>query len=366
MKNYPCNYEGQRIRKEVVDSSKETPVTKVNNYYYNGEEILYITDTNDKKITENILDTDFTLRFYNNQPTLYTLNTDGRGSTSVVVDSLNRGITGYKYDEFGSTEIVGNTEFNNEVCYTGQVYDKETGDYYYNARYYSPDDGRFVTVDTYRGEFEEPLSLHLYAYCKNDPINYNDYSGHKYDRGKAMNYASKMWNKGYYDYIKTGYYYYKTGDCANFVSQCLYKGGIKTDKDWYSKRSVKKKTSPYAKRDWRKKYDWKIASSWRQVNPQRDYLKKGKVTCKGEIKKNTNMKEFIKKYKPQKGDILNFRRTPKKSINHAAMINNVVNNTKKKKYGIKYTGHTDPAWNKNVMKYFDDYPDGSVYVLHVK
>ncbi|EDS71924.1 RHS repeat-associated core domain-containing protein [Anaerofustis stercorihominis] len=73
------------------------------------------------------------------------------------------GILAYKYDEFGSTELVGNTTIENEVCYTGQVYDKETGDYYYNARYYNPEDGRFVTVDTYRGELEEPLRLHLYA-----------------------------------------------------------------------------------------------------------------------------------------------------------------------------------------------------------
>ena len=109
---------------------------------------------------------------------LYTLNTDGRGSTSVVVDSLNKGITGYKYDEFGGTEVLGNATFENEVCYTGQVYDKETGDYYYNARYYNPEDGRFVTVDTYRGEFEEPQSLHLYSYCANNPINFTDPSGH--------------------------------------------------------------------------------------------------------------------------------------------------------------------------------------------
>ena len=73
------------------------------------------------------------------------------------------GILAYKYDEFGSTELVGNTTIENEVCYTGQVYDKETGDYYYNARYYNPEDGRFVTVDTYRGELEETLRLHLYA-----------------------------------------------------------------------------------------------------------------------------------------------------------------------------------------------------------
>jgi len=50
--------------------------------------------------------------------------------------------------------------------------------YYLNARYYDPKNGRFITRDTYRGEINEPSSLHLYAYCANDPINYVDPSGH--------------------------------------------------------------------------------------------------------------------------------------------------------------------------------------------
>ena len=118
-------------------------------------------------------------RFENGSAKYYAYNKDTRNSTSTIVGDDNIGSVAYKYDEFGGTEVLGNATFENEVCYTGQVYDKETGDYYYNARYYSPDEGRFVTVDTYRGEFEEPLSLHLYAYCANNPINFTDPSGHK-------------------------------------------------------------------------------------------------------------------------------------------------------------------------------------------
>ena len=84
---------------------------------------------NKNRIIKNILDTDFTLRFDNNQLSAYILNSDGRGSASVVVNSSNKGVTGYKYDEFGTTDILGNQNFENEVCYTGQVYDKETGEY---------------------------------------------------------------------------------------------------------------------------------------------------------------------------------------------------------------------------------------------
>src|SRR5699024_8968187 len=58
------------------------------------------------------------------------------------------------------------------------IYDSTTGLYYLNARYYNPEDGRFLTEDTYRGETEEPDTWHLYAYCKNNPVNYKDPSGH--------------------------------------------------------------------------------------------------------------------------------------------------------------------------------------------
>ena len=58
------------------------------------------------------------------------------------------------------------------------MYDQSTGIYYYNARYYDPEDGRFVSQDTYRGTTKNPSSLHLYTYCYNNPIGNTDPSGH--------------------------------------------------------------------------------------------------------------------------------------------------------------------------------------------
>ncbi|MEG0856829.1 MAG: polymorphic toxin-type HINT domain-containing protein [Terrisporobacter sp.] len=84
----------------------------------------------------------------------------------------------YEYTDFAETEIKGDENFFNEICYIGGIYDKKTGLYYLNARYYNPEDGRFLTEDTYRGENSDPSSLHLYAYCANNPIAYKDPSGH--------------------------------------------------------------------------------------------------------------------------------------------------------------------------------------------
>lgn len=54
-----------------------------------------------------------------------------------------------------------------------------------------------------------------------------------YDRIKATNYALFWWNKRnpkYYNFNKLG------GDCTNFISQCLYAGGIRFNQNqngWY-------------------------------------------------------------------------------------------------------------------------------------
>ena len=85
---------------------------------------------------------------------------------------------GYIYDDYGQTEATGEIGFYNEICYTGGIYDKSTGLYYLNARYYNPEDGRFITQDTERGDKKDPTSLVLYQYCASNPINYMDPSGH--------------------------------------------------------------------------------------------------------------------------------------------------------------------------------------------
>ena len=108
----------------------------------------------------------------------YLYNKDVQGSTTSILDEDGAGELSYEYDDFGETEINGNSVFRNEICYTGGIYDETTGLYYLNARYYDPESGRFLTEDTYRGELKEPDTLHLYVYCKNNPINYVDPSGH--------------------------------------------------------------------------------------------------------------------------------------------------------------------------------------------
>jgi RHS repeat-associated protein len=61
--------------------------------------------------------------------------------------------------------------------FTGQYYDSEIGQYYLRARQYDPQLMRFTGKDSIDGQFEEPMTLHKYLYCINDPINRVDLVG---------------------------------------------------------------------------------------------------------------------------------------------------------------------------------------------
>ncbi|MHC4124823.1 MAG: RHS repeat-associated core domain-containing protein, partial [Planctomycetota bacterium] len=55
--------------------------------------------------------------------------------------------------------------------------DSETGWYYMRNRQYIPQIYRFASRDLIWGDYQQPLTLHKYLYCGNDPINRLDPSG---------------------------------------------------------------------------------------------------------------------------------------------------------------------------------------------
>ena len=62
--------------------------------------------------------------------------------------------------------------------YTGNFYDEAAGLLYLDARFYNPETGTFITEDTVVGDHRETITLNRYAYCKQNPVNYTDDSGH--------------------------------------------------------------------------------------------------------------------------------------------------------------------------------------------
>ena len=183
------NGEGQRIQK--VEGSKTT------NYYYQDGVVSYTTDGENSQTSQNLIGTDGNIlatQRYGSDHTDYLLyHKDIQGSSTSLVKEDGSADATYRYTDFGETTINGDNKAENEVCYTRGIYDQSTGLYYLNARYYNPEDGRFVTEDTYRGETAKPETGHLYAYCANNPVNYVDPSGHK---AKTVIYYNKK-GKGF-------------------------------------------------------------------------------------------------------------------------------------------------------------------------
>ena len=110
---------------------------------------------------------------------------DGRGS---VVQLLKDGAVTqeYAYDAYGYINAV---EFGIRAPfygYNGEEQNPFTGLQYLRARYYAPQNGGFITQDSFSGVLTNALSQNQYTYAHNNPVNYADPSGHRYVKGSEI------------------------------------------------------------------------------------------------------------------------------------------------------------------------------------
>jgi len=108
----------------------------------------------------------------------------GHGSVCFRASTNGAVPDSYKYDASG-TLIASIGAPQTVYLYAGQQFDPDLGFYYNRARYLNLGTGRFWTMDTYEGDNEDPLSLHKYLYCHDNPVTGLDPSGHD-DIGSMM------------------------------------------------------------------------------------------------------------------------------------------------------------------------------------
>jgi RHS repeat-associated protein len=110
----------------------------------------------------------------------YYYHFDASGNVVALTDDDGDTAQVYEYSVYGQ---VGATDpdHTNRFLFTGREFDKETGLYYYRARYYKPEIGRFLQVDP----VGYVAGMNLYRYCSNNPWNLTDpYGDSPYDVNK--------------------------------------------------------------------------------------------------------------------------------------------------------------------------------------
>ena len=278
--SYTYDAENRLSKVAVTGKDGKTAVIQQNRYNGDGQRIQKVEGSK----TTNYL--------------LYHKDIQG-SSTSLVKEDGSADAT-YQYTDFGETTINGDNKAENEVCYTGGIYDQRTGLYYLNARYYNPEDGRLVTEDTYRGENDKPDTQHLYVYCANNPINHVDPSGHyavalytlvKVVAGGVVFYVSySTWKRrriktryaGRRVTFKTKISIWLTWRAANRIMHSKSKAKSNTKKKGESKRSQKERTTDvpsWLDKEPLKKGENGNAYATRKMN---EHYGKGKWRKKGE------------------------------------------------------------------------------------
>jgi RHS repeat-associated protein len=104
---------------------------------------------------------------------------DRLGSVRMVIDEDGFVVNHYTYDPWGLPLTGGESSetISNLYRFAGYVYDSEISQYYCYRRQYDPVLGRFTSRDPLEGNREEPMTLHRYLYCLNEPINKTDQTG---------------------------------------------------------------------------------------------------------------------------------------------------------------------------------------------
>ncbi|MBU7028113.1 MAG: exo-alpha-sialidase [Theionarchaea archaeon] len=164
---YLYDGDGRRITKtEWIESLQEYQTII---YVYSGSNVIYEKNvTANQEATYVYGPTGRLAKSVSGLQDYY--HTDHLGSTRLVTNENGTILTETGYEPFGTTDEEEG------FLYTGKEKDS-TGLYYYGARYYDPEIGRFLTKDPLTGELEYPQTQNRYVYCLNNPLKYVDPRG---------------------------------------------------------------------------------------------------------------------------------------------------------------------------------------------
>ncbi|MFH7245298.1 MAG: RHS repeat-associated core domain-containing protein [Spirulina sp.] len=233
-------YKGDRLAHFTYDHKGRLVLSQTHRgqrrYLYGADDaLLAITDSQGQPISTFVrtpLGLLAEIRWHHGQPTIYYSHHDDQGSRHLLTDAEGNVVTQFAYGAYGRPEPWGEVGTETatpgsspppavgDALYTGHLYFAEIGLYYCRARWYDPTLGRFLTPDTYTGcpddeRLVNPLTpahrqfaaradildrwlqdfrdRNRYTYCRNDPVNQVDPTGHWSFGGVLLSILGAIW-----------------------------------------------------------------------------------------------------------------------------------------------------------------------------
>ncbi|WP_215186234.1 RHS repeat-associated core domain-containing protein [Paenibacillus albidus] len=175
-RNLGCSSRDGLRTQKVMQSSKAGNRAKETNYVCDRQHVVLETDSTGQVTTRYIRGINYIARIDGAKQYAYYLY-NGHGDVVQTVTSAGEVQNQYEYDAFGSPTLTIEI-YAESIRYGGEFFDAETSLYYLRARYYDPYVGCFLSEDSYWEEDNNPLSLNLYTYANNDPVQFLDPTGH--------------------------------------------------------------------------------------------------------------------------------------------------------------------------------------------
>jgi len=159
---------------------------EVEHYIYSGNQIAADLDENGDIIRSYTwgpgIDNLLSMTVYTHSggstasSTYYTVK-DHQNSVLAFTDASGTLVESYAYDAWGNVTVYDSSnseletsQLGNRYLFQGREYDSSTGLYYFRARWYNPETGRWLSKD--------PIGisggLNLYVFCGNSPVNFTD------------------------------------------------------------------------------------------------------------------------------------------------------------------------------------------------
>jgi RHS repeat-associated protein len=176
--NYSNNHLGLRVEKEAKDPLQPNAPPAIFRTLWNGRHAFQDRDTSGNTLSRYENDGRHTVSFWSSTDGSQALHHDALGSITATTDNSGQLKSETVYDAFGNIASRSGQSAN-KFGYTGHQMDQETGLIYFQARYYDPQTGRFITQDPYEGDWNTPLSLHHYLYAYGNPTTYIDLHGYE-------------------------------------------------------------------------------------------------------------------------------------------------------------------------------------------